>query len=162
MGRRLGVTILAAATLAAWVWVAIPMALVQPFGPQTPGGLAIAYALRTRGSLVPALLLLVGLACAAALRRRVLRWWGRSLVFLALLLLAGAAVLGRANYFEWMFRPVSDPRFIEADRASDVQDADLVLGVAAGDAARAYPIREMAYHHVVNDVVGEEPIVATY
>ena len=28
--------------------------------------------------------------------------------------------------------------------------------------ARAYPIREMAYHHIVNDVVGGVPIAATY
>jgi hypothetical protein len=29
-------------------------------------------------------------------------------------------------------------------------------------ARRAYPIREMAYHHLVNDAPAGEPIVATY
>jgi hypothetical protein len=28
--------------------------------------------------------------------------------------------------------------------------------------ARAYPIRSISYHHVVNDTVGGVPIVATY
>jgi hypothetical protein len=34
--------------------------------------------------------------------------------------------------------------------------------VAAGVEARAYPVRALAYHHVVNDIVAGEPIVATY
>jgi len=28
--------------------------------------------------------------------------------------------------------------------------------------AVAYPVRQMAYHHVINDVVGGKPITATY
>ena len=39
----------------------------------------------------------------------------------------------------------------------------MVLAVRlSGERPMPYPIREMAYHHVVNDVVGREPIVATY
>jgi Protein of unknown function (DUF3179) len=29
-------------------------------------------------------------------------------------------------------------------------------------ASRAYPIRQMGYHHVVNDTLGGVPIIATY
>ena len=40
--------------------------------------------------------------------------------------------------------------------------SDLVLGVQIGDQARAYPVRAMGYHHLVNDLIAGEPIVATY
>ena len=38
----------------------------------------------------------------------------------------------------------------------------LVVGIRAGGHAKAYPIRLMGYHHVVQDTVGGTPIVATY
>jgi hypothetical protein len=37
-----------------------------------------------------------------------------------------------------------------------------VIAVKIGDAARAYPIRSMSYHHVVNDTLGGVPLAATY
>jgi hypothetical protein len=61
-----------------------------------------------------------------------------------------------------MFRPVPAPGFAEAADAPDVADEDLVLGVVLGEDARAYPVRALAYHHLVNDVLAGEPIVATY
>ena len=39
---------------------------------------------------------------------------------------------------------------------------DRVIGVIIGDDARAYPLRLMRWHKVVNDVVGGEPIAVTY
>jgi hypothetical protein len=43
-----------------------------------------------------------------------------------------------------------------------VGDSDVVLAVNLNGEAAAYPIRLMAYHHVVQDTVGGTPIVATY
>jgi hypothetical protein len=37
-----------------------------------------------------------------------------------------------------------------------------VLAVSVGKEARAYPIRTMGYHHIVNDTVGGAPIAVTY
>jgi hypothetical protein len=37
-----------------------------------------------------------------------------------------------------------------------------VIAVKIGGSARAYPIRAIAYHHVINDVVERVAIVATY
>ena len=37
-----------------------------------------------------------------------------------------------------------------------------VLAVLMNGEPRAYPIRNLAYHHLVNDTVGKVPIVATY
>jgi hypothetical protein len=40
--------------------------------------------------------------------------------------------------------------------------AEMVMAVRFGNDARAYPIVQMAYHHVFNDEVGGTPIVVTY
>ena len=37
-----------------------------------------------------------------------------------------------------------------------------VMAVRIGGQARVYPIRSISYHHVVNDVVDQRAIVATY
>ena len=40
--------------------------------------------------------------------------------------------------------------------------AHMVLGVVVNGDAVAYPVNQLAYHHVINDEVGGVPIVATY
>jgi hypothetical protein len=54
---------------------------------------------------------------------------------------------------------ILQPRFEEP---SWLSPEDLVLGVAMGGEARAYPIRILNWHEIVNDVVGGLPIAATY
>ena len=36
------------------------------------------------------------------------------------------------------------------------------ISITVNGAARAYPVRPLAYHHVVNDVLGHVPIAATW
>lgn len=43
-----------------------------------------------------------------------------------------------------------------------VVPSDRVIGVEIRGAARAYPVAMLAWHEVINDVVGGEPIVVTY
>jgi hypothetical protein len=43
-----------------------------------------------------------------------------------------------------------------------VDPDDKVLAVKIGEEARAYPIRTMGYHHIVNDTVEGVPIAVTY
>jgi len=38
----------------------------------------------------------------------------------------------------------------------------MVLAIQFGPDARAYPISEMAYHHIVNDWVNGVPVAVTY
>lgn len=73
-----------------------------------------------------------------------------------------AAWFARQNHFEWSFNPLPNPEFVAADRASFVADPDMVMAVAISGEAVAYPIRQLAYHHLVHDEVGGVPIVATY
>ena len=80
---------------------------------------------------------------------------GQSPCFLVLTLLvvAFSAVMSRLNYFEWMFHPIEGPQFL-AQSASKLDPKEMILAVRFGDDDRAYPISQMAYHHVLNDVVG--------
>ena len=61
-----------------------------------------------------------------------------------------------------MFNPLPRPSFVAAGAASFLEPGDLVLAVRVGDDAAAYPIRQMAYHHLVNDRIGRTPAVVTY
>ena len=141
--------------------VVVPVFLIRPFVSQTPGGVALSYVLRTWAPLLCVAGLLAGLVVAALLWGR-LRWWGRIPVVLAVALLAGTVWLSRFNIYEKMFNPVQRPAFAPVAEASHMKDDDLVLGIRAGGAARAYPVRALAYHHLVNDELAGEPVVATY
>lgn len=48
------------------------------------------------------------------------------------------------------------------ERGKLIVDGDRVVGVVVGGEARAYPLRLLAWHEVVNDVVGGVPIVVTW
>jgi hypothetical protein len=56
---------------------------------------------------------------------------------------------------------MGDPRFISADQAT-IDPNDMVIAVTMNGESRAYPIREMGYHHIVNDRVNGLPMVVTY
>jgi Protein of unknown function (DUF3179) len=159
--RRWAGFILFLLILAVIAMVAVPVFLIRPFSPQTPGGLAVAFALRRWAPLATALALIAGLALAFTLWRGG-RWWSRALVVLALIPLAGAAWLARFNIFEKMFSPLGGARFAPAAEASWVEDRDLVLAVERDGEAAAYPVRQVAYHHIVHDVVGGVPVAVTY
>jgi hypothetical protein len=160
--KRIVSLLLVVVILVSFVWFAVPVFLIYPFRTQSPQDIAIAYTLRSRAEVVTLLLLALGAGSAAFLWTRRIGRKSRVLTGLALTLLAGIAFLARQNHFEWMFGPLPEPRFVDAAEATHVSDDDLVLGVRVGDEARAYPVRALAYHHVVNDVVANEPIVATY
>ena len=47
-------------------------------------------------------------------------------------------------------------------KADAQADAQLVVGVKVGTEARAYPVRMMNYHDVINDTLGGAPIVVVW
>ncbi|MEN8174552.1 MAG: DUF3179 domain-containing protein [Pseudomonadota bacterium] len=55
-----------------------------------------------------------------------------------------------------------DPEFVAAGEAGFLDDEDRVLGVATGRQARAYPVRILNWHEVVNDILEDEPLLVTY
>jgi len=48
------------------------------------------------------------------------------------------------------------------DQAEHVTAEVLVLGVTSGAESAAYPVPIIAYHHIVNDRLADEPFVVTY
>ena len=60
------------------------------------------------------------------------------------------------------FVPLDDPIFLAADETEYFGDEELVLGVEFAGEVRAYPVRMLRYHHIVNDTVGGEPLLITY
>ncbi len=55
-----------------------------------------------------------------------------------------------------------DPDFVAADEASFLTDKDRVLGISHNGVIRAYPIRILNYHEIVNDLLGGDAIVVTF
>jgi Protein of unknown function (DUF3179) len=142
--------------------VVVPLAIDQPFGSQTPRALAAAFTMRRWSPLISALGV-VGLIVLAALSWPRRRSWLAGIGFGgALAITVAAAWFARQNPFEWMFNPLPRPAFVAAEKATFVEPDDLVLSVSVGGDAAAYPIRQMAYHHLVNDRIGRTPAVVTY
>jgi hypothetical protein len=88
-------------------------------------------------------------------------WWRRGMAVLGASLVIGLAVAARINVFELMFHPVDRPAFALASQVK-LDGDEKVLAVKLGEQARAYPVRSMAYHHLLNDTVDGKAIIATY
>lgn len=56
---------------------------------------------------------------------------------------------------------IDDPSFVAVDEA-DLPDIEPVIGFGVGDDMRAYPLRVMMWHEIVNDVVGGVPVAVTF
>ena len=57
---------------------------------------------------------------------------------------------------------IDHPRFLPADEADFLDPEDPVLGVWHGGEARAYPVKILDWHEIVNDRIGGTPIAVTY
>lgn len=138
----------------------IPAYIIRPFRYQSPRALSLAMAVHDAAPLWTFALALLALAVAFFAWGRV-RTWGRLFLVAGVLLSVGSAVISRLDYFEWMFHPIPAAGF-ETATQTKLDPSEMVMTVRFGDDARAYPIRQMAYHHVLNDVVAGTPIAVTY
>ena len=147
--------------VAVLVIVLTPVFLIMPFKAQTPRIMAVSYAMRrwsplfTFAAATLVLILTIGLWVRG-------RWFSRMMLAILLIPTFAATWLARQNHFEWMFNPLPNPAYVRSADASFVTDDDRVLAVTIGNESVAYPIRLMAYHHLLGDTVGGTPIVATY
>ena len=159
-GRIFAAVLLACVAVSLFM-VAYPMYVIRPFRTQGARELAVAMVVVRFRPLIGAL--------SAGLALLALIWHWRALsgklpkamaalgtAFVLLL-----AVVARVNIFELMFHPVAQPSFSPVPQIK-LDGDEKVIAVRIGATARAYPIRGMSYHHIVNDVVEREAIVATY
>jgi uncharacterized protein DUF3179 len=161
ISRRTAWIVLAFVVLAGLAIVMTPVWIIQPFKPQTARGLAVSFFFR-RWSPVGTVVALVGSLILIAKLWFGSRWWRKGVLVIAILPLLAATWFARQNHFEWMFHPLANSTYAKANDAPFVSDSDMVLSVEQNGEAVAYPVRLMAYHHVVQDTVGGTPIVATY
>ena len=160
--RRAAWLVLLLLSMIALATVITPVWLIQPFRPQTTRGLAYSMAMRSWSPIITVIALISALALVVWLWRGSRSWWRKALLLLILLPVLPATWFARQNHFEWMFHPLPNAAYAKASDASFVADSDMVLSVENNGEAVAYPVRQMAYHHVVQDVVGGKPIAATY
>jgi hypothetical protein len=154
------VTLFTAMVLAGTSLFLVPAFVIRPFRYQSPLALWWAMAIRQLAPLWTIVAAVAALVLTLVLWRRVSRW-PRALFVLGIALVAASATMARLNYFEWMFHHLNTPSFEPAGSAK-LDPSEMVMAVRLGNDSRAYPIREMAYHHVANDVVGGVPIAVTY
>lgn len=114
------------------------------------------------------------------MRTTIHKLWSTLWLFVVLVLIPPAALPGTKNGFELDGALVPEneikkggpprdgipsldrPKFIGADDARYLKGKDRVLGVFRNGEGRAYPIRILNYHEIVNDVVAGEPVAITY
>ena len=162
IGRRLFWPALLGLLLLSIAFVATPAFLIQPFRPQTQRALEVSYLLRDWSPLVTVIIFVFAGGLVIWQWALAHRWWRKALMVVVLLLLLPPAWFARQNHFEWMFNPLRQSVYVNLADATFVRDSDMVLAVKINDEAVAYPVRLMAYHHLVQDVVGGTPICATY
>jgi len=138
----------------------IPAFVIRPFHHQSQRALGLAIAVKRIAPTLTVAALVGVLALGWHLWRSSSRML-RTGIVMALALSTASAVMVRQNYFEWMFHPIAAAGFVSAGDAH-LSDKEMVMAVQIGREARAYPIAQMAYHHILNDTVAEVPIVVTY
>ena len=57
---------------------------------------------------------------------------------------------------------IDDPVFVPVAEADDLAPTEPVLSLEIEGDARAYPLRVLIWHEIVNDVVGGQPVAVTY
>jgi hypothetical protein len=57
---------------------------------------------------------------------------------------------------------IDDPRFVEASQAQCLHDKDGVMGVVRNGIGKAYPIRILNWHEIVNDRFGDDYLAITF
>jgi hypothetical protein len=148
MNLLLGLTLLNVALIVAPLLVALPPVR------QTPGLLAAA---RAAGNLAPMMSAVLAVILAIRL------WWAPTTITLAILLVAIlCALLSRINLMEWVFAGARAAKTTAIGEFHDVDDADMIIGVVIDRNSRAYPVRYLAYHHMLNDRLGPLALLPTY
>lgn len=149
-------------TILAFAFVFIPAWLIQPFKPQDASDISVSHALKSWSPTITVLALIAAGGLAWKIWTRTSRQWVKAALLLPFLLLGVSVWFARQNHFEWMFKPLPDPRFVSVKDVDFVGGDEMVLAIEINGDAAAFPVRQIAYHHVVNDVVGGRPITATY
>jgi hypothetical protein len=162
LGKKTAWLMLVLTVLVAGAAVAIPVWLIQPFAPQTPGTVELSFILKNWSPWLTIAAAAAAIAMAVVIWRASSRWFGKAALIVPIFFVFVFAWFARQNHFEWMFNPLGQADFAGIAETDFVADDDMVLAVNINGDAVAFPVRQMGYHHIAQAVVGGTPITATY
>ncbi|MCH7541758.1 DUF3179 domain-containing protein, partial [Patescibacteria group bacterium] len=61
-----------------------------------------------------------------------------------------------------LFADVQKPKFLTASKETKLEGDRVVASFHVGDDYRAYPLKYIYYHHIVNDRFGDKPVLISY
>jgi hypothetical protein len=161
MSRRSSVLILLACLAVSLFAVIYPTYVIRPFRAQGARELLVALAVMRFRLAATVISVIAALFATVVYWRLQRRWWRRGLAVLGTAFVCLLAWVSRVNIYELMFHPDSHPSFRAASEMKLDKD-EKVIAIKVAGIARAYPIRNISYHHVINDVLGSTGVVATY
>jgi hypothetical protein len=137
-----------------------PIYVIRPFREQAPAAFDRALWVLLHDKPLLLIMALIITMLALLVWRRA-GWISRLLLAPSIIFVILGAVSAWINPYEHMFHPFGEPHYVAVQQAA-VDKGDMIIAVTLGGESRAYPIREMGYHHVVNDRLHGLPIVVTY
>jgi len=139
-----------------------PVWFIKPFSAQTKKQIEISYFLKSWSPVLTIVFALIAIGLAVFIWKNATRWYKTIPLVAPLLIVFVFMWFARQNHFEWMFNPLGNANFAPISETDFVKDDEMVLAVVINGDAVAFPVRQMAYHHIAQDVVGGIPITATY
>ncbi len=139
-----------------------PVWFIKPFSAQTEKQLEISYFFKSWSPILTIVFALAAIGLAVFIWKNSKRWFGKAALIIPLFIIFVFTWFARQNHFEWMFNPLENAKFAKVSETDFVADDEMVLAVKINSDAVAFPVRQMAYHHIAQDVVGGTPITATY
>ena len=161
-GMKTAWLILLAIVLLVVAMVFTPVWFIKPFSAQTEKQLEISYFFKSWSPILTIVFALAAIGLAVFIWKNSKRWFGKAALIIPLFIIFVFTWFARQNHFEWMFNPLENAKFAKVSETDFVADDEMVLAVKINDDAVAFPVRQMAYHHIAQDVVGGTPITATY
>jgi len=155
-----GVTLIAC-VVASLFCLVYPMYVIRPFRAQGGRELAVALAVMRVRTLLTLVSALAVVGAVGFCWRSLVGWRRRVLPVLAAIVACAVVVLARVNVYELMFHPIEAASFSPAAEVR-LDAREKVIAVRVGGVARAYPIRSLSYHHMINDEIDKVAIIATY
>ncbi len=142
--------------------VFMPVWFIKPFSAQTEKQLEISYFLKNWSPILTIIFALAAIALVIFIWKNSKHWFAKIASIIPLFIIFAFTWFAGQNHFEWMFNPLENAKFADVGETDFVADDDMVLAVKINGDAVAFPVRQMAYHHIAQDVVGGTPITATY
>jgi hypothetical protein len=162
IGNKTAWLILLLITAATVGLVFTPVWFIKPFSAQTAQQVEISYLLKSWSPILTIVFALCAIGLAVFIWRNATRSLKTIPLILPLLIIFVFTWFARQNHFEWMFNPLENTKFARVPETDFVADDEMVLAVKINDDAVAFPVRQMAYHHIAQAQVGGMPITATY